>query len=438
MLSSIRSQQNALRNMHVHPIFFFVFVYAFVIISLLLVYLAITNVWRWSLRILSIFFVFGLPAFLVGTFFTSGPFVVHYLSPIFVCLYILYIIFTCWVGLDLAIGLWRVAGTTEVSSFRATLDPRLTRGAWGLVNKILDLPRTPFRSWRTSVGYALSIVCAFVFAESLYSAVSFQNIINKVAILRATCTMQNINQCSDQSQSYAYEILLWLAISIAFIKFALTGQAWAKKMATLSVHEILEKPKEKYLFYLRSFQSDDITLPRPRLPLLSWLLAPLPFSALVEEELFDVADGYIPLIAVGSPGKSQDRVTGLAYREYLSDDAWRSYVEDKIKDAEKVILVLSTTEGVLWELNHLIALGAASKTLFFFDPRARDKETWVRVKEAIIPIFVRSGLMPPTFNFRSNAIAFYFAGGAVMEIENSHWSVSSYRTAFSFFLTETL
>lgn len=131
-------------------------------------------------------------------------------------------------------------------------------------------------------------------------------------------------------------------------------------------------------------------------------------------------------------------MAGLAYREYLSESEWRNYVEDKMLNAEKIVLVLSATAGVLWELNRLVALGAASKTLFFFDPRARDRETWLRIKEAIVPIFVRSGLLSSDFDFRSSAIAFYLLGNTVVEIENSNWSASSYRTAFSSFLTATL
>ena len=37
-------------------------------------------------------------------------------------------------------------------------DRRLTRGKWEYANKLLDLPRTPFRSWRTVAAYALGLV----------------------------------------------------------------------------------------------------------------------------------------------------------------------------------------------------------------------------------------------------------------------------------------
>ena len=126
----------------------------------------------------------------------------------------------------------------------------------------------------------------------------------------------------------------------------------------------------------------------------------------------------------------------MAYREYLSNDDWQAYIEDKIQKAERIVMLLNTTDGVLWELNHALALGAGPKTLFLFDPKARDTEAWRSIKDAIVPNFTRAGLMPPKFSFRSQAIAFYFISGEVVEIENCNWSVSSYRTAFSHFLAE--
>jgi hypothetical protein len=220
------------------------------------------------------------------------------------------------------------------------------------------------------------------------------------------------------------------------IKLSLTAQSSAKKLGALSAHDILKIPGEKYILYLRSFGTDDVRLPRPRLPLLSWLMAPWPFPTRVEEELFDVADGYLPLVAIGRPGDSSQDAGGLAYREYLSDDDWQAYIEDKIQKAERIVMLLNTTHGVLWELNHVLALGAGPKTLFLFDPKARNVEAWRSIKDAIIPSFVRAALMPPMFTFLGQALAFYFIAGKVVEIENSNWSVSSYRTAFSYFLAE--
>lgn len=331
-----------------------------------------------------------------------------------------------------------MAGTPEVSSFRATLDTRLSRGSWGISNKILDLPRAPFRSWRVLVAYLLSLAGMVAFFAFLAYAISFGNIHNKAFPFQATCVISNMRQCVDQSESVAYDMIFWIAVSIVGIRLSLTLHARGKKLAALSVREVLTKPDEKYLLYLRPFASDDVKLPLPRLPLVSRLMAPLPFRTLAEEEFFDVADGYMPLIAVGRPGEGQGKTGGVAYREYLSDESWKDYVEDKVLNADKIVFMIGATEGVLWELNLILSLGAAAKTLFFFEPGARDLEKWHHIREAIVPLFMRAGKLPPDFDFSGHAIAFYFSDKTVVEIENSNWSVSSYRTAFSSFLAGRL
>src|SRR5262249_45586716 len=43
------------------------------------------------------------------------------------------------------------------------------------------------------------------------------------------------------------------------------------------------------------------------------LLSLRPFPARIEDELFDVTDGYRPLIAIGNPSKSGEQLGGMAY-----------------------------------------------------------------------------------------------------------------------------
>jgi hypothetical protein len=219
------------------------------------------------------------------------------------------------------------------------------------------------------------------------------------------------------------------------MRFFLTVRAFAKRIGALSVHEILEDQRQDYVLYLRSFGTDEVRLPQPKLPLLSRILSPWPIPVRVEQELFEVADGYSPLIAVGRPGAKRSE-GGVAYREYLADDKWRNYVDDKIRDARYVVLLLNTTDGLLWELAHVLALGAAPRTLFLFDPRGRDEAEWLSIVAAVLPIFVQRGLISPDFKFLTPVVAFYFEDAKVIQIKNTNWSAMSYRTAFSHFLSE--
>lgn len=100
------------------------------------------------------------------------------------------------------------------------------------------------------------------------------------------------------------------------------------------------------------------------MPVLSAAFSFRPFPTRMEEELFDVADGYRPLIAVGKPG--DDHTGGRAYRIYLSDDEWRDFVIEKVRASEAIAIVLNDTEGVRWELECLLAEDAVKTELSIY------------------------------------------------------------------------
>jgi hypothetical protein len=90
----------------------------------------------------------------------------------------------------------------------------------------------------------------------------------------------------------------------------------------------------------------------------------------------------------------------------------------------------------LWELENVINHSASVKTLFLVDPRARDDEVWESLMKLVIRTFARAGVVAPDFQFRGHPIGFYFSGPGIVEIENRNWSATSYRTAFSHYLSE--
>jgi hypothetical protein len=77
---------------------------------------------------------------------------------------------------------------------------------------------------------------------------------------------------------------------------------------------------------------------------------------------------------------------------------------------------------------------AAQKTLFLFDPSAKDLTGCQAVASVILPLFETAGLATRGFAFESHALGFYFDADELVEIKNVHWTATSYRTAFSHFL----
>jgi hypothetical protein len=261
---------------------------------------------------------------------------------------------------------------------------------------------------------------------------------NKLSVLAMACDREMMPRCVAMSSVWAREIPWSLLWALAGVKVAGLLQSSAKRLGGLSVSDVLRKSDDQFLLYLRPFDTDDVILPRPRLPLFSRLFSFRPFPVRIEEELFDVADGYRPLIAVGKPGDSRARLGGIAYRTYLEDSEWQKYVADKIRSAERIVLMMKDTDGVRWEFARVIGEGATFKTLFLFDPAVRDSGDWDRIEKMVVPLLQSAGVAPQGLGFQSRPIGFFFQSGKLVEIVNTNRTATSYRTAFSHFLTEPL
>jgi hypothetical protein len=128
----------------------------------------------------------------------------------------------------------------------------------------------------------------------------------------------------------------------------------------------------------------------------------------IEEELFDVADGYRPLIAVGKTGRIQGNTRGLGVSHYLDDSEWQDYVAEKIRRAERFVMLVKDSDGVRWELARVIRESATLKTVFLLDPGVRTAEDWETLAKMVVPLLQSASVAPPGFEFQSRPIGFFF------------------------------
>ena len=204
-------------------------------------------------------------------------------------------------------ALWRVARSPERSNFIATLDPRLAPGFWTYLNKLLDLPRTPLRTVPTATAYALALAGAFLLIASMMYLITAGSTPNKLAALAIACKHREVMaECLALSSRWARGIPFALLLAVAGVVVSGLLQSTAKRLGALGVSDVLKRPDDPFLLYLRPFDTDDVFVATPWLPLLSRFLSFRPFPVRIEEELFDVADGFRPLIAVGKPGGSRE------------------------------------------------------------------------------------------------------------------------------------
>jgi len=364
----------------------------------------------------------------------------QHLDPLFTALLAVGMVYAVALSLDIGIALWQLARVTEPASLHATFESRLTTGAWSAINKVLDLPRTPLRSPRALSAYALELFGAIARLAAFSVVVTMGGIDSKLDGILATCNASGLDACRAASAVSGREILGWFILALIGIQAGSLMQAAGKSLSGLSVPDAIKFAGGRFILYLRPFFVDRVILPHPQLPFFSRLLSLRPFPVRIEDELFDVADGFQPLVAIGDPNARRDAGGGKihreAHREFLANADWRKVVTDRLRTADYVVVVIQETDGVLWELTQIVDGGFANKTVFLFDPSARDPAIWSRLAALAVKRFVQAGLLPPNFAFAGRPLGIFFQDGRLVEIHNANWSATSYRTAFSYFLVQ--
>lgn len=440
LIRALRAQliQNQLRGEMVGPaIFWTTAAIACAAAAALMIwsYRSITRVRPFALRFQAVLLVIGA-LYLTLTKWSELKFAFQNLSLGFALLAMLgtaaIVIFPC----SIAIALWEVARLPERSSLLATLDPRLAPNFWVYCNKLLDLPRTPFRTMRIAAAYALALLGAFLLIAAVMYLLTVGSTSNKLAALALICNPSVMSECVATSAAWAREVPLWLLLALAGIKVAAFFQSSAKRLGGLSVSDVIRKSDEPFVLYLRPFDADEVILPKPHLPLLSRVFSFMPFPVRIEQELFDVADGYRPLIAIGKPGEKTIQ-GGVAYRAYLDDSEWQQYVVTKIRAADRIVMILKDTDGVRWEFGRVVDQGASMKTLFLVDPAIDTPGEWKTLEEMVVPMLKEVGVTSEDFDLEPRLIGFFFRNGQLVKIMNTNRTATSYRTAFSHFLAES-
>jgi hypothetical protein len=95
----------------------------------------------------------------------------------------------------------------------------------------------------------------------------------------------------------------------------------------------------------------------------------------LDELMLERLNGRGDLIAIGNP---QDR-NGAARRSpwgaqrlYMDDDHWQQTVITLARQAARIVLCVDASDGVRWEIAHMLRQGHASKTLFLLNPSTDD------------------------------------------------------------------
>jgi hypothetical protein len=123
--------------------------------------------------------------------------------------------------------------------------------------------------------------------------------------------------------------------------------------------------------FLRAFRDDQVRIRRASRNLFSSVFDLGRVPATLDELMLERLDGRGDLIAIGNPqdrkGAARQSPWG-AQRLYVDDAHWQETVTMLARDADRIVLCIDASDGVRWEIAHVLQSGHAGKTLFFLNP----------------------------------------------------------------------
>jgi len=126
------------------------------------------------------------------------------------------------------------------------------------------------------------------------------------------------------------------------------------------VREIDRRPP---VLLLRSFDDDMMVVKEARASRSTDLHRKgMTFERVVQDQL----SPFGPFVAIGRP---EEPLSPLgAARDYVPDAVWQHEVQQRIRDAVIVVLIIGTSQGLAWELSRLRDLAQLHKLILLFSP----------------------------------------------------------------------
>lgn len=152
----------------------------------------------------------------------------------------------------------------------------------------------------------------------------------------------------------------------------LTGAERIRKMARRAslrpAEEVLQEDQRPPVLFLRAFEDDQVSLKSAAMPAYSRVADPgIEYANL--EEVLEAALNIGPVVAIGHP---EDVVPPIgAVRRYVEGDAWQNVVVSLMDQAALIVVGVSDSEGVVWEIEQLCNRGYLGKSVFIIPPRHR-------------------------------------------------------------------
>jgi len=165
-----------------------------------------------------------------------------------------------------------------------------------------------------------------------------------------------------------------LGVPIAVAALALFGANVVRKLGRRRfLARLADRPiaPTGATLFLRAFRDDQVRIRRASRNLFSLVFDLGRSPATLDELMLERLEGRGDLVAIGNP---QDRKGSArrspwgAQRLYVGDAEWQATAASLARAAERIILCIDASDGVKWEIAHVLENGHAAKTLFVLNP----------------------------------------------------------------------
>ena len=183
--------------------------------------------------------------------------------------------------------------------------------------------------------------------------------------------------------------VLWLVALAFFIApmMHMLGRRVQRMRARGALQELLASGDKRPILYLRSFDIDQHAANSALLEIAA-MAAPV---ATPEQELAKRFAPIGPMIAIGKPGEPLPELG--AARFYVTNEQWQQKIADAAAAARCVVLTTGITEGLRWEIGHLVRNLPPEKLILWAHPqllnlsrRERERE-WTIFRDTLGTLF---------------------------------------------------
>jgi hypothetical protein len=249
-------------------------------------------------------------------------------------------------------------------------DPRPGTGLVAELAKLLDLPdvRAFARSARAKAWLLVLLSLAL-------EGLAFQTLMRwgmrlADAAERQPGSINSIDRAVLVPGSIVF-LVATLTFSFWLIRLMLIGarrlRLKARRIALQPADDVVAADPRPPVLFLRSFVEEQVPLTAARTP---WLLRGFDPGSEYRtlEEMIVLNLTYVgPVVAVADPSRGESPVGAARWR--VRDEEWQQFVESKIREAALIVVGVSDTDGLRWEIDALRRTpGALAKTIFVCPP----------------------------------------------------------------------